>query len=109
MKVKGLVNLKIENALEPSSQKCYVVDSLNRKLDIILGQDWLVESGYNIQKKVLVIIPPYSEQVIRFRTNEKGVCFIEHQLLQPSLIAASSLVNCESNEFPCLVVNRSTH
>jgi hypothetical protein len=51
------------------------------------------------------MIPPYSEQIIKCRTNERGVMFIEHQLLQPGLIAASSLVSCEETEFACLVVN----
>jgi hypothetical protein len=41
MNVKCLVNLRIEIALEPLSQECYVVDSLPTNLDIILGQDWL--------------------------------------------------------------------
>jgi uncharacterized protein YpiB (UPF0302 family) len=38
-------------------------------------------------------------------TIEKGVHFIEHQILQPRLICASSLVNCENFAFPCLMVN----
>jgi hypothetical protein len=65
----------------------------------------LEEAGYNFQKREPFMIPPYSEQIIKCRTNERGVRFIEHQLLQPGLMAASSLVNCEANEFPCLVVN----
>jgi hypothetical protein len=98
VKLKGRMNLKIENTLEPLHQECYVVDSLPRNLDIILGQDWLEEAGYSFQKKTPIIIPPYSEQVIKCKTNEKG-------LLQPGLIVASSLVECKSEEFPCLVVN----
>jgi hypothetical protein len=49
--VKGQVNLKIENTLEPLNQTCYVVDSLTRNLGIILGQDWLDKAGYGFQKK----------------------------------------------------------
>jgi hypothetical protein len=60
---------------------CYVVDSLPRNLDIILGQDWLDNAGYGFQKKTQVIIPPYSEQVVKCKTLEKGVRFIEHQIL----------------------------
>jgi hypothetical protein len=37
MNVMGLIDLKIQNALETVSQKCYVVDSLPRNLDVILG------------------------------------------------------------------------
>jgi hypothetical protein len=103
--VKGQVELVIENTLEPLKQMCYVVDSLPRKLDIILVQDWLDNEGYGFQKKTPVIIPPYSERVVKCKTQEKGVRFIEHQITQPGLICASSLVNCENCEFPCLMVN----
>jgi hypothetical protein len=105
LEVKGKVEINIENSLEPSSQMCYVVDSLPRNLDIILGQDWLDNAGYGFQKKTPVIIPPYSEQVVKCKTTEKGVRFIEHQILQPGLSCAASLVNCEKFEFPCLVIN----
>jgi hypothetical protein len=81
------------------------VDSLPRNLDVILSQDWLGEAGYSFQKKMPIMTPPYSEQVIKCRTEEKGIRFIGHQLLQPGLIAASSLVDCKAEEFPCLVVN----
>jgi hypothetical protein len=105
LEVKGQVDLNIENTLEPLSQKCYVVGSLPRNLDVILGQDWLEKAGYGIQKKIPDMIPPYSEQVVKCKTNERGVRFVEHQLLQPGLIAAASLVECKSGEFPCLVIN----
>jgi hypothetical protein len=105
VKIKGQIELSIENTLEPLVQRCYIVDSLPRNLDIILGQDWLEKAGFNIQRREPVIIPPYSEQVIKCRTKEKGVRFIEHQLIQPGLIVASSLINCKNEEFPCLVVN----
>jgi hypothetical protein len=105
MKVKGKIEINIENTLEPLRLMCYVVDSLPRNLDIILGQDWLDKAGYGFQKKTPVIIPPYSEQVVKCNTRERGVRFIEHQILQPGLICASSLVSCEAYEFPCLVVN----
>jgi hypothetical protein len=105
IEVKGKIKITIENTLESLSQMCYVVDSLPRNLDIILGQDWLGNAGYCVQKKTPVIIPPYSEQVVKCKTLEKGVCFIEHQILQPGLICAASLVNCEDFEFPCLMIN----
>jgi hypothetical protein len=97
--------MNIENTLEPSKQECYVVDKLPRNLDMILGQDWLENAGYGFHKKTPVIIPPYCEQVIKCKTLERGVRFVEHQILQPGLICSASLVNCESSEFPCLVVN----
>jgi hypothetical protein len=94
--IKGQVNLKIENTLEPLTQICYVVDNLPRNLDVILGQDWLDNAGYGFQKKIPTIIPSYSEQVVKCKTNERGIRFIEHQILKPGLICASSLVNCEN-------------
>jgi hypothetical protein len=105
MEIKGQVRLKIENTLEPLDQTCYVVDSLPRNLDIILGQDWLDNAGYGFQKKTPVLIPPYSAQVVKCKTLERGVRFIEHQINRPGLICASSLVNCENFEFPCLMIN----
>jgi hypothetical protein len=105
LNVLGRINLRRENSLDNLYQECYVIDSLPRNLDVILGQDWLENAGYSLQKTAPNVIPPYSEKVVRCETKEKGVCFIEHQILQPGLIAAASLVKCESNEFPCLVVN----
>jgi hypothetical protein len=105
MNVKGQVRLKIENALEPLNQTCCVVDQLPRGLDIILGQDWLENAGYGFQKKTPVVIPPYSETVVKCKTIEKGIRFIEHQIIQPGLVCAASLVNCENSEFPCLMIN----
>jgi hypothetical protein len=96
MNVRGQVEVIIENTLEPVKQLCYVVDSLPRKLDMILGQDWLEKEGYNFQKNTPIIIHPYSEKVVKCKTQEKGVRFIEHQVTQPGLICATSLVNCES-------------
>jgi hypothetical protein len=104
MDVKGQIDLKIENTLEHLSQTCYV-DSLPRNLDVIFRQDWLHNAGYGFQKKTPIIIPPYSEQVVKCKTSERGVRFVKHQILQPGLVCASSLVNCELSEFPCLVIN----
>ncbi|PNF43129.1 hypothetical protein B7P43_G18012 [Cryptotermes secundus] len=105
LEIKGKVNINLENTLEPLKQECYVVDNLPRDLDMILGQDWLENAGYGFQKKTPVFIPPYCEKIVKCKTLEKGVHFTEHQTLQPGLICAASLVNCESYEFPCLVVN----
>jgi hypothetical protein len=52
-----------------------------------------------------IVIPSYCEQVVKCKTLQKGVRFIEHQILQLGLICTASLVNCESFESPCLVVN----
>jgi hypothetical protein len=81
------------------------VDSLPRNLDIIFGKDWLVNAGYGFQKKTPIIIPPYSKQVVKYKMSERGVRFIEHQILHPELLCASILVNYEAFKFPCLVVN----
>jgi hypothetical protein len=105
MNIRGQVEVEIENTLEPLKQMCYVVDSLPRNLDVIFGQDWLENAGYGFQRRTPDIIPPYSEHVIKCKTLERGTRFIEHQILQPGLVCASSLVNCEASEFPCLIIN----
>jgi hypothetical protein len=105
LKVKGKVDIHTGNTLEPLKQECFVVEQLPRNLDLILGQDWLENNGYSIQKKTPVVIPPYSEQFVRCGTKERGIRYIEHQTLQPGLICASSSVNCEDSIFPSLVVN----
>jgi hypothetical protein len=105
VEMKGQIKLIIENALESLNQLCYVVESLPRDLYIIFGQHWLDNAGYGFQRKTPVTIPACSEQVIKCRTSEKGIGFIEHQILQPELVCASSLETCENFEFPCLVIN----
>jgi hypothetical protein len=75
VEIKGEIRIRIENTLEPLHQTCYVVDSLPRNLDIILGQDWLDKAGYGFQKKTPVVISPYSEQIVKCKTSEKGVRF----------------------------------
>ncbi|KAJ4425612.1 hypothetical protein ANN_27808 [Periplaneta americana] len=105
LKVKGRVPLKFENTLEPISFNFFVVDNLPRQLDIILGQDWLSENGYMLSKPVT--IPPHSETVVEFPTNKKGTRYVEHQILQPGVMCAPSLVNCEQT-FPCLLVNTTS-
>lgn len=102
MKVKGVVQLTLNNCKDPVTSSCYVVEKLPRDIDVILGQDWLLENDYVISKSV--IIPPYSETVVRFPTQEKGIRFIEQQSLQPGLMCASSLTQCDKT-FACLLVN----
>jgi hypothetical protein len=50
LKLKGKVNIHIGNTSEPLKQECFVVEQLPRNLDLILGQDWLENNGYSIQK-----------------------------------------------------------
>jgi hypothetical protein len=70
VKIEGQIDLNIDNTLEPLVQKCYIVGSLPRNLDIILGQDLLEKAVFNIQKRTPVIISPYSEQVIKCKTKQ---------------------------------------
>ncbi|KAJ9582111.1 hypothetical protein L9F63_003567, partial [Diploptera punctata] len=65
-------------------------------------QDWLMEQGYMLNKKM--IIPPYSENLMEFPTNERGNRFIERQILQPGLICANGITKCDKT-FTCLVIN----
>jgi hypothetical protein len=67
MEVKGQVKLNIENTFEPLNQTCYVVDSLPKDLDIILGQDWSEYAGYGFQKKTPIVIPACSNKMENVR------------------------------------------
>ncbi|KAJ9586717.1 hypothetical protein L9F63_019700, partial [Diploptera punctata] len=61
-----------------------------------------MEQGYMLNKKM--IIPPYSENLMEFPTNERGNRFIERQILQPGLICANGITKCDKT-FTCLVIN----
>lgn len=102
IKVKGMVNLTLNNCSEPIESKYYVVNKLPRNIDVILGQDWLLRNNYVFTKNIA--IPPFSESVVQFPTTEKGVRYVEQQLLQPGIVCAATLTNCDKT-FPCLIVN----
>jgi hypothetical protein len=52
--VKGLVDLRIDNTLEPITQECYIVDRLPKDLDVILGLNWLEKAGMIFRRKYLI-------------------------------------------------------
>jgi hypothetical protein len=53
----------------------YIVDNLPRNLDLILGQEWLLQNDYMMTCPK--IIPPYSESVVKVPTKERGVRLID--------------------------------
>jgi hypothetical protein len=81
----------------------YVVESLPRNLDLIMGQEWLMENDY-----VMVcpkIILPFSESVVKMPTRERGIRFVDKQELLPGIYCSTSLSLCEGGCFQCLIVN----
>ena len=51
-----------------------------------------------------IILPAYSETLVRIPTTEKGSRLVEAQELQENIFCASSIVEC-INSFICLIIN----
>jgi hypothetical protein len=81
----------------------YVVESLPRNLDLIMGQEWLLENGYMMTCSKIIL--PLSESIVRIPTKERGVRFLEKQELSPGVYCGTSLSLCEGGYFQCLIVN----
>lgn len=105
MKVKGKIELRINDTLESLTHECYVVESLPKDLDLILGQTWLRLKDYQLGP----VIEPLSEKIVQFKTSEKGTRLIDHQEFQKGVVCASSLVFCENNAYSCMVLNKSSN
>jgi hypothetical protein len=63
--IKGEVEVNVNNN---GHRKFYIVEKLPRKLDIVLGQHWLVKNHFMIQKE---IIPGFSKEIVQLPTREK--------------------------------------
>jgi hypothetical protein len=81
----------------------YVVESLPRNLDLIMGQEWLIENDYVMTCPKIIL--PFSESVVKMPTRERGIRFVEKQELSPGVYCSTSLSLCEGGRFQCLVVN----
>ena len=99
MKVKGIQHIAIDNSTKFPFQ---IVDKLPRDLTCILGQDWLRENQYIVTKGIA--IPPYSEKVCTFPTQERAIRYVEQQKIKDCVFCASSLIEC-NKKFTCLLVN----
>jgi hypothetical protein len=81
----------------------YVVDSLPRGLDLILGQKWLFQNDYMMTCSNAILA--FSESVVKVPTKERGVRFVDKQELLPGTYCGASLSLCHEGYFHCLVVN----
>jgi hypothetical protein len=52
----------------------YVVESLPRNLDLIMGQEWLMENDYVMTCPKIIL--PVSESVVKMPTRERGIRFV---------------------------------
>jgi hypothetical protein len=95
---KGIM-LQVNN----SREMFYVVESLPRNLDLILGQEWLLQNGYMMTCPKS--IPPFSESVVKAPTTERSVRLIDKQELLPGVYCGISLSLCHEGHFYCSVVN----
>jgi hypothetical protein len=100
--IKGKVEVNVNNN---GHHKFHVIEELPRKLDIVLGQDWLAKNHFMLQKE---IIPALSEKIVQLPTREKGIRYIESQEIQPGLLVARCCTKCVDNKVTCLLVN-TTH
>jgi hypothetical protein len=81
----------------------YIVDSLPRSLDLILGEQWLLRNNYMMTCPSTIL--PFSESVVKIPTKERGVRFVEKQELLPGAYCGTSLSLCHEGYFHCLIVN----
>jgi hypothetical protein len=52
-----------------------------------------------------IVLPAYSETLVRIPTTEKGSRLVEAQELQENVFCASSVVECTDSSFVCLIIN----
>jgi len=105
IETKGYVKLCIEGT---SPYKFVVVDKLPMNCDTVLGQGWLEQNGCRLQipsMKIEILLPAYSETLVRIPTTEKGSRLVEAQELQESVFCASSIVECVNYSSICLLIN----
>ena len=75
---------------------------------VLLGQDWLECFGCRLHipsVKVDIILPAYSETLVRIPTTEKRSRLVQAQELQENIFCASSIVECVNSSFNCLIIN----
>ena len=74
--------------------------------DVLLGQDCLERFGYQFQiPSIGIILPAYSETLVRVPTTERCNRLFEAQELQENGFCASSVVECKDFSFHCPIIN----
>jgi hypothetical protein len=102
MNIEGDVDINIDNN---GHHKFHIIKKLPRKIDIVLGQEWLIKNHFVLQKE---IIPAFSEKIVQLPTREKVTRYIESQEIQPGLLVARCYTECVDNKVTCLLIN-TTH
>jgi hypothetical protein len=106
--VIGVVELCINNVTYGKQMPFYVVKSLPKDVDMLLGQDWLELHDSEISipwNQDLIKVPPLSETVVEFATTEQGIRHCQKQVLGRNLIWADSIVQCNQGRYFCLIIN----
>jgi hypothetical protein len=99
MYIKKGIMMQFNNSRE---MLFYIVERLPRNLDVILGQEWLLQNDYVMTYPK--VIPPFSEN-IKVPTKERGVRLVDKQGLLPGVYCGTSLSLCQKGYFQCLIVN----
>jgi hypothetical protein len=81
----------------------YIVERLPRNLDVILCQEWFLQNDYVMTCPK--VIPPFSENIVKVPTKERGVRLADKQELLPGVYCGTSLSLCQKGYFQCLIVN----
>ena len=104
LKIHGITG----NVMETKGYKFVVVEKLPLDCAVLLGQDWLECFGCRLHipsVKVDIILPAYSETLVRIPTTEKRSRLVQAQELQENIFCASSIVECVNSSFICLIIN----
>ena len=80
-----------------------IIKHIPRDLDLILGQEWLLQNDYVMTCSKA--IPPLSGSLVQIPTGEKGIIFVDKQELLPGVYCGTSLSLCQERYFQCLVLN----
>ena len=105
METKGCVDLSIGGT---TPYKFVVVEKHPLDCAVLLGQDWLECFGCRLHipsVRVDIILPAYSETLVRIPTTEKRSRLVQAQELQENIFCASSIVECVNSSFICLIIN----
>ena len=81
----------------------YVIKHLPRDLDLILGQEWLIQNDYVMTCSKA--IPPLSGSIIQISARGKGIRFVNKQELLSGVYCGTSLSLCQEGYFQCLILN----
>jgi uncharacterized secreted protein with C-terminal beta-propeller domain len=82
MHIKKGIMMQVNN----SKEMFYIVERLPRNLDVILGQEWLFQNDYMMTCPKVIL--PFSENIVKVPTKERGVRLVDKQELLLGYTAA---------------------